>query len=136
MAAGNRFGDANAGLTGTRPSPMHIIPGKSGKPASILVCVNPISGPNKPCCGGRGSEKLAEAIEKGVRERRIDVSVERIRCLNKCHDGPSMRYAPGGSFMLGVTEADLADILDELEALCGKRSTDGEIDFGSFYPGG
>ena len=115
---------------------MRVLEGKGGKPAKILVCVNPISGANKPCCGGRGSERLAKELEAGVRTRRIDVAVERIHCLNKCHDGPSMRYAPGGSFLLGVRHDDLPAILDELEARCGTRQADDGFPFGTFYPGG
>jgi len=115
---------------------MRVLEGKSGKPAKILVCVNPISGGNKPCCGGRGSERLAKALEEGVQAQRINVSVERIRCLNKCHDGPSMRYAPGGSFLLGVEVSDLPTILDDLAVRCGTRAAEDEFPFGAFYPGG
>ncbi len=115
---------------------MRKLDGGGGKPAKLLVCVNPISGSNKPCCGGRGSERLAEALEAGVRARRIDVAVERIHCLNKCHDGPSMRFAPGGSFLLGVQDGDLPAILDVLEARCGTRPAEDGLPFGAFYPGG
>ena len=114
-------------------------PGKPhapGKPTGLLVCVNPISGANKPCCGGRGSETLAAALEKGIAERRIDVTLKRIRCLNKCHHGPSMRLAPAGRFLLGVSEADIPAILDALERECGKRPGEDATDLGLFYPGG
>ena len=105
-------------------------------PTSLLVCVNPISGANKPCCGGRGSEALAAALERGVAERRIRVAVKRIRCLNKCHHGPSMRLAPAGRFLLGVTEAGIPAILDALETECGTHAADEGPELGPFYPGG
>ncbi len=110
---------------------------KDDRPKRLLVCVNPISGPNKPCCGGdRNSEKLANALQAGLVERRIDCRVERIHCLNKCLQGPAMRIAPGGDFMLGVSETDIPVILDDLEALCGTKTDEETPDFSGFYPGG
>lgn len=48
-----------------------------------------------------------------------------------------MRIAPGGDFKLGVTERDLPGLLDELEALCGRRDdAEDDMDFGGFFPGG
>lgn len=103
----------------------------------LLVCVNPLSGPNKPCCGGdRGSEALAKAIERGIADRRIDCRLDRIHCLNKCHHGPAMRIAPGGAFKLGVTADDVPGLLDELQRECGTAPDEDGLDFGGFFPGG
>lgn len=119
-------------------------PGDAGAEAAprwrLLVCVNPVSGPNKPCCGGdRRSERLARALEAGIAARRIACEVARIHCLNKCLQGPAMRLAPGGAFFLGVEEEGLPDLLDRLEAACGRRAADpdGEAGdpFGGLYPG-
>lgn len=90
--------------------------------ASIVVCVNLRPAGFKPSCAAQGSVALADALEKGIAERRIDVTLERICCLGHCNQGPTMRLAPGGDFLLGVTEADLPSILERLEALCGYRS--------------
>lgn len=91
----------------------------------LMVCVNAIAGPRKQCCGGRGAEALAEALEAGIAQRSIAAEVKRVVCLNQCHRGPSMRIAPGGRFYFQVADADLPAILDELEALAGTR---GETD--------
>lgn len=89
--------------------------------ASIVVCVNLRPVGFKPSCAAQGSVGLADALEKGIAERRIDVALERICCLGHCDQGPTMRFAPGGDFLLGVTEADLPGILERLEKLCGRR---------------
>lgn len=105
-------------------------------PKRLLVCVNPVGGANKPCCGGdRGSEALAEALERGIAARRIRCRVARIHCLNKCLQGPAMRLAPGGDFQLGVTEADLPGLLDRLEAECGTEGPDDGDGAGGLPPG-
>lgn len=88
---------------------------------TFLICINRRFDSGKPSCAARGSLALAEAIETGVRERRIDIDVERIVCLGQCQHGPSMRFAPGGDFLLGVSMDQVADILDRLEDQCGVR---------------
>ena len=94
---------------------------------SIAICVNTRYGSDKPSCGERGSVALAEAIEAGVRERRIDVTVERIVCFGLCTKGPNMRLVPGGAFRNGVTPKDIPAILDELERECGTRPEENEL---------
>lgn len=103
----------------------------------LRVCVNPV-GTNKPCCGGdRGSERLAQMLEAGIEERRIDARVERIHCLNRCLNGPAMRIAPGGRFFLGVDDTALPEILDALEEAAGRRDQAPDpFDFGGGVPGG
>ena len=103
----------------------------------LLVCVNPVSGTNKPCCGGdRGSEALAQAVEAGLAARRIACRVKRIHCLNKCRQGPAMRLAPGGAFFLEMTAADLPALLDRLAETCGiEEEGRGDDPFGGLYPG-
>ncbi len=74
---------------------------------------------DQPSCAARGSEVIAEALEKGVAERRIAVTVKRSVCMSKCTEGPTLRLAPGGRFIQGPALADVPDILDQLEAECG-----------------
>lgn len=106
----------------------------------LLVCVNPV-GSNKPCCGGdRGAERLAVAVEAGLEERRINATVDRIHCLNRCLRGPAMRIAPGGRFFLEVDEATIPEILDTLETEAGIRAPKEDDDdplkgLGGFFPG-
>ena len=92
------------------------------RPKTLLVCVNRRFGAAEASCGGRGSEALAEAVERGVAERRIDVAVERICCLGKCQFGPNMRLAPGGAFFMGLTPETIADVLDTLVDECGTKA--------------
>lgn len=94
---------------------------------SVLICINRRFHSDQPSCAQRGSEALAEAIEAGVRERRINVRVERIKCLGQCTKGPSVRFAPGGRFYLGTSIEDVAGILDELEDACGVRDEETEL---------
>ncbi|MDF1749260.1 MAG: (2Fe-2S) ferredoxin domain-containing protein [Alphaproteobacteria bacterium] len=85
----------------------------------LLVCVNPI-GSNKPSCGGdRGSQALADALESGIRDRRINAQLDRIICLNRCLKGPALRIAPGGDFFLEVQTDHISKVLDRLESLAG-----------------
>lgn len=86
-----------------------------------MVCVNTIAGPNKQCCGGKGSTKLADALEAMINARGIDATLERVVCLNQCHRGPSMRIAPGGRFFFEVSEKDLPNITDALEKVAGTK---------------
>ena len=101
----------------------------------LMICVNMV-GVNKPCCGKRGSVALAEAIERGVRDRRIALKVERIHCFNKCHVGPNMRIAPGGEFLEGVSDGDIPCILDRLETMAGRTDHKPVAEDGLIYPGG
>ncbi len=94
---------------------------------SVLICINRRFHSDQPSCAQRGSEALADAIEAGVRERRINVRVERIKCLGQCTKGPSVRFAPGGRFYLGTSMDDIAGILDELEHACGVRDEEAEL---------
>ncbi|MEO5338037.1 MAG: (2Fe-2S) ferredoxin domain-containing protein [Magnetospirillum sp. WYHS-4] len=91
------------------------------KITSLIVCVNLRPAGYKPSCAARGSRDLADRIEEGLRARGIALVVERICCLGHCKEGPAVRFAPGGEFLLGVTEADLPHLLDMAERLCAGR---------------
>ena len=91
------------------------------RPTALLICVNHRYGDDKPSCAARGSLPIAEAVETGVAERRIDLAIERIICLGQCTKGPSMRLAPGREFLLGVNLGQVPGILDRLEHLCGLK---------------
>jgi len=86
---------------------------------TLMICVNRRFRADQPSCANRGSMALADALEAGIQERRIDVVVERTVCMSHCPKGPTLRLAPRGKFILGKTIDDVADILDELENLCG-----------------
>ncbi|MCB2101600.1 MAG: (2Fe-2S) ferredoxin domain-containing protein [Rhodobacterales bacterium] len=81
---------------------------------TLLVCINRRPGAHRPSCGARGSERLADLLEDGLAARGVALPVERIRCLGRCDDGPTVRLSPGGDFFLGADTADLAALLDRV----------------------
>lgn len=95
--------------------------GKNPRPTALLICINRRFKGGEPSCAARGSMAIAEALEKGVRERCIDVAVERIICLGQCTRGPTLKLAPGGDFILGATTEMVPGILDRLEKMCGVK---------------
>ena len=97
------------------------------RPRTLLICVNLRFGSDKPSCTARGSVAIADALDAGIRTRRIDIESERLRCFGQCPHGPNLRLAPGGSFFHGVEIEDVPSVLDALEKACGTRSeTDAE----------
>jgi NADH:ubiquinone oxidoreductase subunit E len=86
----------------------------------FLICVNERPSARVPSCARRGSRAIAEAIERGIRERGIGLELERIYCFGHCERGPNMRLAPGGRFWREVREEDVEDILDFLEGEAGR----------------
>jgi|GEM_PF-7128978 len=106
---------------------------EEGAGVRFAVCVNMVRGVNRPCCGGSGSLDLLALVEEGVRNRSLNVDIEKIVCLNKCLEGPNMRIV-GGEIFSEVEEEDIPKILDRLEALGGlrprtERPDDGKIIF-------
>lgn len=104
-------------------------------PTTLIVCVNRRFQSDKGSCAEKGSEALADALEKAIADRKINITLERIRCLGECGNGPSMRLAPGGKFFLKVKPDDIVGILGELETLCGLRQDEKTDAAPRFYPG-
>ena len=88
------------------------------QPNTLAICVNRRLS-DKPSCGARGSVAIADAMEAGITERKLDVQVERIICFGMCTQGPSMRLVPNGDFFRQVKLEDVPKILDQLERDCG-----------------
>ncbi len=91
------------------------------RPTTVLICVNRRFKDDEPSCAARGSVAIAEAIERGVRERRIDIVTERFICFGQCDKGPTVKLAPG-DFILGTTLDMVDGILDQLETACGNKA--------------
>lgn len=91
------------------------------RPKKVLTCVNRRFHSGEPSCATRGSLAIAEAIEEGVRERRIDIVAERYVCFGQCTKGPTVKLVPG-DFILGTTLDMVDGILDQLEAACGTKA--------------
>jgi (2Fe-2S) ferredoxin len=101
---------------------MNIAERKSdSKLTTLVVCINRRMAADIPSCAARGSLERAEALERGVALRRIDVKVERLRCLGLCDVGPNLRLVPGGSFFSRVGAEDIPEVLNYLEKACGIR---------------
>ncbi|MEQ8321660.1 MAG: (2Fe-2S) ferredoxin domain-containing protein [Rhodospirillales bacterium] len=91
---------------------------------SVLICINRRFHGDQPSCAQRGAEALADAIEAGVAARKINIRVERIKCLGQCMKGPTVRFSPGGRFNLHTRLDDVSGLLDEMERECGFRDED------------
>lgn len=70
--------------------------GADAAPRTVLVCINRRFRGDQPSCAARGSEAVADAIETGISQRKIDVRLERSICMGQCTKGPTVRFAPGG----------------------------------------
>jgi len=95
------------------------------RPTKVLICVNRRFQSGEPSCAACGGFAIAEAIERGVRQRNIDIAVERFICFGQCTKGPTVKLSPG-DFILGTTPDMVNGILDRLETACGIRDRDGD----------
>ena len=86
---------------------------KKPRRPSLLMCVNRRYRSDQPSCAARGSIKVVEAMEDGIRRRCIALATERLCCLGHCTEGPAMRLTPGAEFFLGVTLANVPVIPDQ-----------------------
>jgi NADH:ubiquinone oxidoreductase subunit E len=105
------------------------------RPTTVIVCINRRFQSDKGSCAEKGSEALADALAAGIAARNLDIDLERIRCLGQCLEGPAVRLAPGGRFYLGVGADDIADILDDIERVCGRRADRDTAAGPRFWPG-
>ena len=92
------------------------------KLTTLVICINRRLSADMPSCAARGSVARAEALERGVEERQIDVRVERMTCLGLCDVGPNLRLVPGGAFFSRVAAEDVPEVLNYLEKVCGLRT--------------
>lgn len=90
------------------------------QPRKVLVCVNRRLKADEASCAARGSLKIADAIERGIQDRGIDIQFERFVCFSHCEKGPNVKLVPG-TFLHGVTADGVEAILDQLEDACGIR---------------
>ena len=88
---------------------------------AIVVCVNQRFSTSKPSCAGRGSVEIADALEREIALRGLPVKLERIRCLGQCYKGPTVRFSPGGAFLLRQSLEDVPRILDQLTEVLAKE---------------
>jgi (2Fe-2S) ferredoxin len=83
----------------------------------IVVCVNRRDNPDMASCGARGGEAIASALEQGLENQGLAVSVERFHCLGRCESGPNLRLAPAGPFYQQLTLADVPALLTDIKKI-------------------
>ena len=87
--------------------------------STIMVCVNVRFGVGSAGCGGAGSVNIADDLEAGLKDRNMEMIVDRIHCLGLCNQGPNVRFYPGGDWFKEVALEDVPAILDRLDAVSG-----------------
>ena len=108
---------------------------KEQPPQNILmICINRRFRTYEPSCAGRGSEALADRLEKEIQSRRINLIVERSKCMAHCRAGPTIRLAPRGKFYHRPSDDEIDALLDEAETLCG-TTTDNDRDLPTNFLG-
>ncbi len=90
----------------------------------LMICINRRLRMYEPSCAGRGSEALADRLEKEIQSRKINLTVERSSCMGYCRTGPVIRLVPGATFYLAPSDNEIAALLDEAETLCGNAISD------------
>lgn len=83
----------------------------------IVICINRRFGTATPSCAGRGSEAMANELERLLTESGLEIEVKRVKCLGQCEHGPNLRIAPGGRFYHHLSVDDLAKVITELQRL-------------------
>ncbi|MDD9906192.1 MAG: (2Fe-2S) ferredoxin domain-containing protein [Rhodospirillaceae bacterium] len=91
-------------------------PKPSEKQRTLNICINFRAGNLIPSCGAVGSKELADALEAGIAERGLPLTLRRLHCMGKCHIGPTVKLSHGGPFVMGAKDTDVPQILDWLEA--------------------
>jgi (2Fe-2S) ferredoxin len=73
-----------------------------------------------PSCGRRGSLEIRERLEAALRERRIDIDFQTIKCLGLCDKGPNARLAPSNSWFHAIGLNDVPALVDVVESELAK----------------
>lgn len=76
---------------------------------TIMVCIKRRFGKH-PSCAARGSELLADALERSIAQQQLPISVHRFPCLGMCEYGPNMKIV-GGELYHQVDAAQLPTIV-------------------------
>ncbi len=88
----------------------------------VFVCTNDRQGKRKSCADGN-SPLIRKALNEGVAERgwKSYVRVSQSGCLGLCAKGPNVILYPRKIWFSEVSEDDVADILDSIEAILGEE---------------
>ena len=113
---------------------MRNLEGEQPRPNILMICINRRLRIGEPSCAGRGSEALADHLEKEIQSRGINLVVERSKCMAHCRAGPTIRLVPRGKFYHGPSDDEIAALLNEAETLCG-TTTDNDADLTTNFLG-
>ena len=81
----------------------------------IFICTNERASTEKKSCGEAHGLALVAAFKKALKDRSLNVKVraQRTGCLDVCHFGPTLVVYPEGVFYVGVSTADVEEIVQE-----------------------
>jgi (2Fe-2S) ferredoxin len=81
----------------------------------LFICTNQRpDGHPRGCCNPCGSDALQKAFKKALAERALlrTVRANKSGCLDQCEHGPTVVVYPDAVWYGGVTEADVAEIVE------------------------
>jgi (2Fe-2S) ferredoxin len=81
----------------------------------LFVCQNDRPDGGRPACATRGSTAVLAALQRALGSDPAlwgQVAVTPCGCLGPCFDGPALVVYPEGVWYAGVTEADVAEIVE------------------------
>ena len=81
----------------------------------VFVCTNERpEGHPRGCCGAARGEALQKAFKQALAERGLNrrIRANKARCLDQCEHGPTVVVYPDAVWYGGVTEADVAEIVE------------------------
>jgi len=81
----------------------------------LFVCQNDRPSEGRPSCAARGSVEVLAALQRAVgRDPELwgQVAITPCGCLGPCFEGPAVVVYPEGIWYGGVTEGDVAEIVE------------------------
>ncbi|MFN6038487.1 MAG: (2Fe-2S) ferredoxin domain-containing protein [Bacteroidota bacterium] len=80
----------------------------------IFVCTHQRQAGEKPSCGETHGIALVTAFKKMIKDKNIPIKIraQRAGCLDICHYGPTIVVYPDGIFYVGVSLADVEEIVN------------------------
>jgi (2Fe-2S) ferredoxin len=82
----------------------------------FFVCTNARPMGGKPSCGAREAAEVLTALQEGLGrcpELWGRVAVTPTGCLGPCFEGPTIVVYPEGTWYVGVTPANVAEIVEQ-----------------------
>jgi len=76
----------------------------------VLVCTN-VKENGKECCGMKGAEEIRLKLKEEMKKTDLTVRVSKSGCLDRCTEGVTVAIMPDDTWLGGVTEADIPEIV-------------------------